>query len=460
MAPAQSQQQYLEGSPLDADIYAVLILAAIIVLVARRRPVISLSQRNWPILLFVLYCAVSITWSDYPDVALKRWIKSLGDYAMILILLTERDPTRAIKQVLARVGFILIPVSILLIKYYPEWGRAYALHWESTQFFTGVTDNKNQLGMVCLVFGFYAYWRVLEAWRERTRNWGKSLVVHGAIIAMAVWLLQLCDSKTSLSCLVLTIGLITAHAFWKMARSRAVLHVLVLAVISICFSVLFLGIGSDALQTIGRNSTLTGRTDIWKILLTVPINPVVGTGFESFWLGKRLDYLWSFPIVDGLVQAHDGYFDLYLNLGWLGVCFVGMLLWRGYRNVIRGLEQNPAMGRLRLGYIVIFLIYNFTEAAIRTSDLVWIGFLLAIASVPQASENGPLYQRFRAVRAASPLLEPRPVLLRPSECNQAHRGALRTSTCVEKGNTCGRKDMGPAFRKYAPPCICVLAGRV
>lgn len=407
VAPAMTQERYMEGSPLDATIYALLTGAAIIVLLARWRLVAGLLQKNWPILIFVLYCALSITWSDYPLVAFKRSIKAVGDYSMILIVLTDEDRARAIKQVLARVAFVLIPVSILLIKYFPDWGRAYATHWEGTQFFVGVTDNKNMLGMVCMVFGFAACWRVLQALRGSRRGRIKTLIVHGTLLAMALWLLILCDSKTSLSCLVLTSTLITAHTFLKVAQKRVVLNMLVVAVVLSCFSVLFLGIGSDALQTIDRNSSLTGRTEIWNILLTVPINPVVGTGFESFWLGKRMQYLWSFPIVYGLNQAHNGYFELYLNLGWIGLGLFAVLLWIGYRNILRLLDSDPEAGRLRLGFFIIAVIYNFTEAGIRTSDLVWIAFVLATLAVPE--------RRLRRV----PLAKTRPAAASPAELQAA-----------------------------------------
>jgi len=146
---------------------------------------------------------------------------------------------------------------------------------------------------------------------------------------------------------------------------------------------LFLGIGGGALESMGRNSTLTGRTDIWDALFKVHINPIFGTGFESFWLGERLAFLWTFPIVDGITEAHNGYLEVYLNLGWVGLAFLAGLLWTGYKNVLRLLERDPEAGRLRLGYFVIAVVYNFTEAAIRSTDLVWIAFILAIAALPE-----------------------------------------------------------------------------
>jgi O-antigen ligase len=206
---------------------------------------------------------------------------------------------------------------------------------------------------------------------------------QGAILGMALWLLYMSDSKTSLACFAMTTGLVAAHTFLPPARKRAVLHILVVAVVLCSFSVLFLGIGSGALETLGRNSTLTGRTEMWDLMLQVPINPVFGTGFESYWLGKHLTFLWQYQIMNGITEAHNGYLETYLNLGWAGLALLAVLFWTGYRNILRLLETDPEAGRLRLGFLVIAIVYNFTEAGIRTTDLVWIALILAIAAFPQ-----------------------------------------------------------------------------
>ncbi len=398
MVQSSSPDSYTEGSPVDAAIYALLIFIAVVVLIGRQKAVFKLLRNNWPILLFVAYCAVSILWSDFPEVALKRWIKSLGDYAMVLILLTEHDRETAIKQVLSRVGIILMPLSILFIKYYPAIGRTYATHWAGTQFFVGVSDNKNMLGMACMIFGFAAYCMVLEVlhWPRRSRIRG--LFVYGTVAAFAIWILRLSNSMTSLSCFVLVSGIITAFTFVKPLRKKAVINFLVVSVIFVCVAVLFLGIGSGALSQLGRNSTLTGRTDMWAVLLSEPINPIIGTGFESFWLGPRLVHLWTFPIVSEITEAHNGYLEMYLNLGWIGESLLAILLLTGYRNIQRLLSRDPEAGRIRLGYFVIAVVYNFTEAGFRSGDLIWISFVLAIIALPVRLQG-------RTSRAETPYAE-------------------------------------------------------
>src|SRR5690348_10701540 len=71
----------LDGSPLDAGALGLLLVAALAVLIARRKRVRTLLAANWPILIYFAYCVISVAWSYHPDVALKRWIKAIGDLA-------------------------------------------------------------------------------------------------------------------------------------------------------------------------------------------------------------------------------------------------------------------------------------------------------------------------------------------------------------------------------------------
>ena len=123
MAPSfkgvDATEAYMEGSPIDRAVLMGLVIAALAVVISRMERVGPLLRKNGPILLFFAFCAVSILWSDFPFVAFKRWIKSVGDLAMVLIILTEPDPMGALKRLITRLGFILFPLSILLQQVLP-----------------------------------------------------------------------------------------------------------------------------------------------------------------------------------------------------------------------------------------------------------------------------------------------------------------------------------------------------
>lgn len=372
-------EQYTEGSAFDRNFWLVLVAIALIIALQRSTAVAKILRNNAPACLFLFYCALSIAWSDYPDIAFKRWIKFLGDFTIILIILTEVSPLAALKQVLSRLAFLLLPTSILFIKYYPELGRSYAAHWEGTQFFTGVAQDKNMLGMTCVICGVSGAWQFLEEFIATRRK--RILLAQGLVFSMALFLLVTCNSMTSLSCFLLVSIIMAAHALLRLARRRIIVHAMVFSAILICFAPLFLGLGGGLISSLGRDPTLSGRTQLWHDILNMHVSPLVGTGFESFWLGSRLVTIWHTywwqPI-----EAHNGYIETYINLGGCGLCLLALLVVTGYRNVLAALRFNPEAGRVRVAFFVIGIAYNFTEAAIHTQSLVWIFFVLSILSLP------------------------------------------------------------------------------
>jgi len=378
---------YSEGSALDRNVFTAILALGVIVLVMRRRRVGALLRSNGPILLYFLYCGISILWSDFPDVGGKRWFRACGDVVMVLIVLSDPDWLAAFKRLLARLGFTLVPISILFIRYYPELGRRYSRGGQPS--WVGVATDKNALGMLCLVFGLAAIFRFLVIYRgeEGDRKTGP-LIAQGALIAMTAYLIREANSATALSCFLLAGGVMVLTCLFPKLRRPALVHLMVGAGLSVAFSALFLGIGSNLVNDLGRESTLTGRTTIWHFALQQVRNPLLGEGFESFWLGSRLQTVRE-DISQALNQAHNGYLEIYLNLGWVGVALLAGLIVTGYRRIVPAVRRQTQAGSLRLAYFIVTIAYNFTEAGFKMMHPIWIVFLVSIAVVPRT----PILQR-------------------------------------------------------------------
>jgi exopolysaccharide production protein ExoQ len=114
-----------DGSPVDAAVFFSLIAAGCYVLRQRRINLATFARNNRWLMAFFIYTLLSIVWSDFPFIASKRWIKILGHPIMVLIVLTEPYPIEAVKRLFKRLGFVLIPLSICLIKYFPQLGRGF-----------------------------------------------------------------------------------------------------------------------------------------------------------------------------------------------------------------------------------------------------------------------------------------------------------------------------------------------
>ncbi len=259
-----SPDQVLEGSPLDRLVFTGLLVVGLIVLFSRGQRIGRFLSGNAPILLFFLYCAMSLLWSDYPEVAFKRWTKSLGDLIMILIVLSDREPTAALKRLLSRTTFVLIPLSVLFIKYYPNLGRGYGV-WQGEVHYTGVTTNKNTLGVICLIFGLGSVWRLLATYRDRNgAGRTRRLIAHGIILSMVFWLFWVANSMTSItSFLMASILLLWANSRASI-RNPVIVHLLIAVMIAVSASVVFLGVSPGVLKTMGRNPTGPGsRVSGW-----------------------------------------------------------------------------------------------------------------------------------------------------------------------------------------------------
>jgi exopolysaccharide production protein ExoQ len=382
----QAAQALEEGNPLDRSVYFILMLLAIGILISRSFRWSDFLARNIALTAFLSFALISFCWSDFPFVSLKRWVRDLGNYLMVLVVLSDPRPIEAVRTVLRRLSYLLIPLSIVLIKYYPEISRQYEV-WTGTFSNAGPTTSKNMLGVACLVSGLFFFWDTLTRWPERKeRRTRRIILVNIGFFAMTLWVLNSANSTTSSVCLVLGCMVIAA-AHSKVFQRRAVLLKVLLPASFGLYLILALGFGmnGELAGAVGKDPTLTDRTKIWAILLDMHTNPLLGTGYEGFWIGPRLQWFWGTAGLGRINEAHNGYLEVYLNLGITGLFLLGGFLTASYRAMCKRLMPFSNLASLALALWTILLFYSVTEAGFR-SGLLWITFLLGAVAVPGFAE--------------------------------------------------------------------------
>ncbi len=375
----------LDGSPVDAAVLGVLLAAAIGVLIRRRSRTRALLLANWPILIYFSYCLVSVSWSYHPDVTFKRWIKAIGDLAMVLVIATDPRPAAAIRRLVSRIGFLLFPTSVLFIKYYNDLGRAYTS--DGLLMNTGVTTNKNSLGLIVLLVSLVVLWNVRSLLVHKDEpNRGRRLVAQGILLAFGLTLFVMAQCSTCKACFILGGVLIIVSNVRAIRTRPSRVHALCLGILLAAGVLILFGGQAEVISALGRQSSLSGRTDIWAAVIPAVPNSTVGAGFESFWISPNVQIFqrtllnsgWYPPLVANLNEAHDGYIEIYLSLGWIGISLIALILLGGYRRAYEAFRRDPELGSLFLAYIAVGFVYNITEAGFRMLNPAWIFLLLAI----------------------------------------------------------------------------------
>ncbi len=384
--------RFTDGSPLEASVYGILIAAGLLVLNRRPYKVASLFRLNTPLFLFICFCAISVLWSDYPFVGFKRWIKGAGTLVMVLIVLSDSDPVTAIRRFFSRIAFLLLPLSVLLIACFPDLGTMYDSDARRT-FYVGVTTQKNELGLISLICGLGSLWALIGAYENREMKYRmRHMIGHGVIVVTAFWLIKTCDSMTSFSCLVISGGVMVMTGRAWVRRRAGNAGTIVWGAIGIAIFAALLDSSGVLLHLLGRNATLTGRTDVWKAVLAMHTNPLLGAGYESFWMGNRLEDVWRMVGFKNFAEAHNGYLEIYITLGWLGLTMLGILVASGFRNALASLRMDPIAGRLKLAIFTATLIFNLSEAGFKMMGPVWVVFLIAITDVGRLTQQETVHR--------------------------------------------------------------------
>lgn len=387
----QASAAAAEGSTINIFVQGSLIVASLVILQRRAFDWERFLRSNKAIVAIYLYFTLSAFWSYYPFASVKRICRDFGTVLMVLVIVTESDPFASARLIFVRVSYLVFPLSVLFIKYYPEYGCSYSESWE--RMYTGVAMHKNTLGAVVMVFGMFLVCDMMEPLSNGEPTIpNRALVIRFMLLLMGSWLLMMSNSKTSLVCVILggivfwaTRYLLKLQSPGRMAAA-CVAVVLVLAAVESAFSV-----SAGVIHALGRKEDLTGRTAIWEMVMEQPINPVIGYGFMGFWDGP-LGQAYHETSGTHLVSTHNGYLETYVDGGTVGLILLLILLLSGGQKSMRDLLAGGLFGKIKFVFLVIAIVNNYSESSYFRLSTLWFVLLLAVISCPASrvisSEQG------------------------------------------------------------------------
>ncbi len=364
------------SSPLAQVLWLIVYAIAAVIVARHRERARELFVSAWPLLALVAVVACSALWSDDPSIVLRRAF-GLAGTTLVGFSVAVRYGVRRFVTLLAIAAGIAAVFSLAVIFAVPGYGRMqvdYPGAWQ------GIFGDKNRLGQF-MALGVLAFIPLVRELRG-----GRRVAAFAGFAACALVLLGSQSLTAALVAVLCSLLVLTLYA--GSANRAAFVAFATVAIVAASFgTAMAFNVNLDAVAgAFGRDATLTGRTGVWPYVLgAIADHPYLGFGYASFWRpdGAFVQYI---PTDLGWrpYHAHDGFLELTLDVGVIGlVIFAALLVLALVRALRRLHDTDAAFAPLPLAILVYYIAVNVTESAIaKYNELNWIVFVALFLMVP------------------------------------------------------------------------------
>ncbi|MBF2084106.1 O-antigen ligase [Thermoleptolyngbya sp. C42_A2020_037] len=361
------------GSLMDFDFALIRQLLLVnygisfLLLLRRWKYVVSHLLRYPFILIIIGLVLCSVLWSAQPNLTQTRAIALLGTTLFGVYFGTRFSPKEQL-DILAITFSVILLLSLVFVIALPQYGKMSGIHAGAWR---GIFIHKNPFGQLMvlssLIFLSLSLRRGQSSWKAMLG------------LTISVFMIVMSASSSSLINFV-TLFLVFAVLKVTLWPDRVMIPVISALAAFGCFASIFLvDILELVVGSVGKDLTLTGRTDIWPIVIRQGLQrPILGYGYSGFWgdwnspgAAVWKDYGWLAP------NAHNGFIDLWIQLGFVGAAiFILGFLQMFIRSLQLSKQSDPSLYSWSVIYLIFTCLINSTESSLMVNNsLNWVLFV-------------------------------------------------------------------------------------
>ncbi len=347
--------------------------------------------------LLMLVVAVSPFWSDVPNATVSE-ILALLRVTLFSLYLATRYSLKETLQLVAWALGIAAALSLVFGAVLPSYGvmgRGYIgqfQDWAHEGSWRGIYVHKTELGtFMALAMLVCAY---LLSWKNMLRP------LAWVTLAIASLVLLMSTTKAALAIVFIVFMCVPLYRSVRWRPTRLILFSSVSISLLAAAILGFVANAPAILAAFGRNTTLSGRTEFWPLIIdNIGQRLWLGYGYHTFWLngweGNAANVWVYLPQGFEPPHAHNGYLDILLGLGVIGFAVFLLNLANYSWQAFRWARAHPNIeGLVPLLFLTFMVLVNITESLWMNGDFLWICFStmsLAIAQKPQTLPHWEIY---------------------------------------------------------------------
>lgn len=339
--------------------------------------------RAWPIILLPAMALMSFSWSDYPSAAINGGVFRVIT-VLIIVVLIQRMTLTQLFRTLMLAGIVITLYALALGDL--ERGAPFT--------------HKNQLAVHMMLTLILTLWSALD---RSLPLWHRSV---GALFSpICLFIVLATGSATSLVVMALGVsGILAARFFWtdfghiRHFRTLVTLFALaiVLAAVPVIAGLPMEQIYEDFVISLGKDPSLTGRTDIWMFAdLAAKERPWLGHGLGGFWqydvsLAQTININDHKPVGSNL-GFHNAFLEVRVDLGYIGLgIFLFTIAWLFSRTLRAWLVVPSMLNSAALIIALCAIVFSFAESLLTKQ----FNMLVHLYYLPALAAFGASYRRY------------------------------------------------------------------